>query len=137
MNDCKNVTSSELLDIILQGDEQSDEAMYYVLKERVNRKLKEKFRTHEHVFFEDFEDVVDDFFLYLREGNGKVREPYHALRTIVNKDAFEGWLVSTFRNYLTNRSNAEEQTCEQNEHNLKAEDGGQTIKRGLSTKLRN
>lgn len=33
----------------------------------------------------------------------------------MNKDAFEGWLVSTFRNYLTNRGNVEEQTCELNE----------------------
>ena len=122
MNDFKTYTSSELLSIILQGNKQSDEALYYVLKERVCGRLKEKYRTHEHVFFEDFEDVMDDFFLYLREGNGKVREPYHALHTIVNKEAFEGWLVSTFRNYLTNRSNAEEQTCELKEQSLKADE---------------
>lgn len=122
MNDFKEITSAQLLDIILQGNEQSDEAMYYVLKERVGERLKEKYRMHDHVFFEEFEDVVDDFFLYLREGDGKTREPYHALRSILNKDAFEGWLVSTFRNYLTNRGNAEEQACELNEHNLKAEE---------------
>lgn len=122
MNDFKDMTSAQLLDIILQGNEQSDEAMYYVLKERVNGRLKDKFKSHEQVFFEEFEDVVDDFFLYLREGNGSTREPYHALRLIVNKDAFEGWLVSTFRNYLTNRSNAEEKSCELNEHKLKAEE---------------
>lgn len=107
MNDFKDMTSAQLFDIILQGNEQSDEAMYYVLKERVNGRLKDKFKSHEQVFFEEFEDVVDDFFLYLREGNGRTREPYHALRSIVNKDAFEGWLVNTFRNYLTNRGNAE------------------------------
>ena len=107
MNDFKNITAAQLLDIILQGNEQSDEAMYYVLKERVRERLKEKFKAHERVFFEEFEDVVDDFFLYLREGNGRKLEPYHALRSIVNKDAFEGWLVNTFRNYLTNRGNAE------------------------------
>ena len=123
MNDFKKLTSAELLDIILQGNEQSDEAMYFVLKERVGGRLKEKYRTHEHVFFEAFEDVEDDFFLYLREGSGRTREPYHALRTIDNKDAFEGWLVSTFRNYLTNRSNAEEQACELSVYTLKAEEG--------------
>ena len=120
MNNFKDMTSAQLLDIILQGNEQSDEAMYYVLKERVGERLKGKYQTHEHVFFEEFEDVVDDFFLYLREGDGRAREPYHALRSIVNKDAFEGWLVSTFRNYLTNRGNAEEQACELNEYSLKA-----------------
>lgn len=118
------MASAQLLDIILQGNEQSDEAMFYVLMERVGVRLKEKYRTHEHVFFEEFDDVADDFFLYLREGNGRTREAYHALHTIVNKDAFEGWLVSTFRNYLTNRSNAEEQTCELNAHNLKADEEG-------------
>lgn len=74
MNDFKDMTSAQLLDIILQGNERSDEVMYYVLKERVGERLKEKFRTHEHVFFEEFEDIVDDFFLYLRGGNGRDRE---------------------------------------------------------------
>lgn len=122
MNDFMDMTLVQLFDIILQGSEQSDEAMYYVLRERVCGRLKEKFRTHEQVFFEDFEDVVDDFFLYLREGKGKTREPYHVLHSIVNKDAFEGWLVSTFRNYLTNRSNTEKNCCELIEHNLNAEE---------------
>lgn len=118
MNDFKKLTSAQLLDIILQGNEQSDEAMYYVLNERVVERLKQKFKTQEYVLFEEFEDVLDDFFLYLREGNGKTREPYHALRLIVNKEAFEGWLASTFRNYLTNRSNVEEQMCDLNENAL-------------------
>lgn len=116
MNDFKGMTSAQLLDTILQGDEQSDEAMYYVLKERVGERLKVKYKVYEHVLFEEFEDVVDDFFLYLREGNGKKRKPYHALRSILNKDAFDVWLISTFRNYLTSRGDAEEQTCELNEH---------------------
>lgn len=134
MNNFKDKTSIELLDVILQGNAQSDEAMYYVLRERVNVRLKEKYSTHEHVFFEEFEDIVDDFFLYLREGNGKTREPYHALHSIVNKDAFEGWLASTFRNYLTNRGNVEEQTCELNEHNLTADAEGSNNQEVLISK---
>lgn len=77
MNNFKDKASAQLLDIILQGNEQGDEVMYFVLKERVGGRLKEKYRTHEHVLFEAFEDVVDDFFLYLREGDGRTREPYH------------------------------------------------------------
>lgn len=116
MNNYCDLTSSELLDIILQGNELSDEVMYYVLKERVGGRLKEKYNTHVKVIFEEFEDVVDDFFLYLREGKGKKKEPYHILHTIINKESFEGWLASTFRNYLTNRNKAEEeQRCELNE----------------------
>ena len=106
MNDFKNITAAQLLDIILQGSEQSDEAMFYVLKERIGERMKERFKGHEHVFFEEFEDIVDDFFLYLREGNERMRELYHALHTIDDKEAFEGRLVNTFRYYLTNSINA-------------------------------
>lgn len=77
--------------------------------------MKGKYKEHEHELFEEFDDVVDDFFLYLRERNCKTYEPYHALRSIDNMDAFEGWLVSTFRNFLTNRSNAKVEWCALNE----------------------
>lgn len=121
MNDYKNMTSAQLLEMILQGNEQSGEVMYYVLKYRVGDRLRVKYKTHEHEFFEEFEDVVDDFFLYLREGNGKMREPYLAFQSIVNKDAFEGWLVNTFRNYLTDKGNAE-QMFELNEQALSTQE---------------
>lgn len=65
MNDFKDKTSAELLDIILQGKEQSDEAMYYVLKVRIRAYLKEKFKAFEHTLFEYYDDVVDEIFLYL------------------------------------------------------------------------
>lgn len=45
--------------------EQSDEAMYYVLKERFGAYLKEKFKAFEHTLFEYDDDVVDEIFLYL------------------------------------------------------------------------
>lgn len=126
MNDFKDMTSSQLLDIILQGNEQSDEAMYYVFSERVGERLKEKYKSYKHVFFEEYEDVVDDFFLYLREYDSEKRKPYYALRTIENKEAFEGWLVNTFRNYLSNRANAEVECCALNEEPVaSSEDGTQ------------
>ena len=49
---------------------------------------------------------MEDFFLYLRESG---RYPYQALRRIKNNDAFEKWLLTAFRNYLSNRAQAEEQ----------------------------
>ena len=109
MIDYRNIQTKDLLDVILQGCEQSDEVMYFVLKERIHGKLKEKYEIHERALFEDFEDIINDFFLYLREGRNNSAQAYQALRTIRKKEAFESWLIGTFRNYLTNRSNMEEQ----------------------------
>lgn len=56
------------------------------------------------------------------------------MRTIVNKDAFEGWLLSTFRNYLANRSNEEEKSCGLNEYNLRAEEDSTSSQEQLINK---
>lgn len=94
----------ELLDVILMGNNESDEAMWYVLHERTNEGLRRKYLDYESQLWDSFEDLVDDFFLYLREGKqGSKQVPYSVLRTINNKEAFESWLLSTWRNYLSNR----------------------------------
>ena len=91
----------DFVDIILKGD---DEAMYYLLNDRLNRLLQERFEPYRHQLCDDFEDVVEDFFLYLRESG---RTPYQSLQRIKNREAFESWLLTTFRNYLSNRVEAE------------------------------
>jgi hypothetical protein len=69
----------------------------------------ERYDVYRHSIFDDFDDIVEDFFLYLREGkDGKNRLPYQSLQRIKNKDSFETWLLNTFRNYLNNRAQAEE-----------------------------
>lgn len=98
----------ELLDVILTGNSEGDEAMWYVLNERINDSMQKKFRDYESLLWDSYEDLVDDFFLYLREGKqGSKQVPYSALRTINNKEAFESWLLSTWRNYLSNRVESE------------------------------
>lgn len=99
MKNYSDISSVQLLDIILQDREQSDEAMYHILTDRLSEKLRLKYREHNSTLSDNFEDVIDDFFLYLRED--KAERPYQALRTIRNKDTFEAWIVSTFRNFLT------------------------------------
>ena len=42
--------------------------------------------------------------IYIRESG---HTPYQALQRIKKKEAFESWLLNTFRNYLNNRSEAE------------------------------
>ncbi len=99
----------EFIDVILAGGERADEAMYYLLHERLNKQLQKKFEVYQHQLMDDFEDVVEDFFLYLREGkDGRNRTPYHSLQRIQKREAFESWMLSAFRNYLTVRADKED-----------------------------
>ena len=99
----------DFVDLILNHQEQGDEAMYYLLHQRLEHQLRERYESYRRNVFDGFEDVIEDFFLYLREGSdGRNRVPYQSLRRIKSKDAFEKWLLTTFRNYLNNRSQAEE-----------------------------
>ena len=95
----------DFVDIILQQKDKSDEAMYYLLHQRLEHQLRERFEVYQHQLLDDFEDITEDFFLYFRESG---RYPYQSLHRIKNKDAFETWLLNTFRNYLCNRAAAEE-----------------------------
>ena len=97
---------ADFVDIILHDAKRGDEAMYYLLHQRLSHQLRERYEAYLHQLYDDFEDVVEDFFLYLRESG---RYPYQALRHIKNNDAFEKWLLTTFRNYLSNRAQVEEQ----------------------------
>ena len=109
-NQFAEVPIPNFVDIILEGGERGDEAMYYLLHQRMERQLKGRFEVYRHQLMDDFEDVVEDFFLYLREGkNGWSRTPYPSMRRIQKKESFEAWLLNTFRNYLTVRADAEKQ----------------------------
>ena len=112
-NQFAEVPIPNFVDIILEGGERGDEAMYYLLHQRMERQLKGRFEVYRHQLMDDFEDVVEDFFLYLREGkNGWSRTPYPSMRRIQKKESFEAWLLNTFRNYLTVRADANNQmTC--------------------------
>ena len=98
---------SDFVDIILNQGNKSDEAMYYLLHQRLSHQLQDRYDVYQQQLYDDFEDVIEDFFLYLREGRGN-RFPYQALRRIKNKEAFETWLLNTFRNYLNNRADEEQ-----------------------------
>ena len=96
------IAVSQFVEMILNGD---DEAMYYLLHDRLNHQLQERYDAYQHHLYDNFEDIIDDFFLYLRE-NGSY--PYESLKRIKNIDSFESWLLNTFRNYLSNRAESEE-----------------------------
>ena len=78
------IPSSDFIDLLLQGDEQADEAAYYLLHNRVRLQLKRRFEVYHNRLMDDFEDVLEDFFLYLREGkDGENRTPILFLLSLV------------------------------------------------------
>ena len=101
-NPFAGIPVSDFVDIILLQNDKSDEAMYYLLHQRLEHQLRERYDVYRHNIYDDFDDILEDFFLYLREG------AYQSLQRIKNKDSFETWLLNTFRNYLSNRAQAEE-----------------------------
>ena len=114
----------DFVDIILEGGERGDEAMYYLLHQRLERYLRRRFKVYQNQLMDEFEDVVEDFFLYLREGNSHPsvlriaplgqegnswsKTTYMSLRRIRKKESFESWMLNTFRNYLTVRVQKED-----------------------------
>ena len=91
----------DFVEMILKGD---DEAMYYLLHDRLKHQLQERFEAYKNNLCDEYDDVIDDFFLYLRECG---RYPYKPLQRIKKKEAFESWLLNTFRNYMSNRAETE------------------------------
>ena len=116
----------DFVDIIFGDKNKCDEAMYYLLHQRLNRQLRERYDAYRNQLFDTFDDVLEDFFLYLREGKtGTSRLPYQPLQRIKKKESFETWLLNTFRNYLNARAKAEDRISftSYNNHGFNGLDG--------------
>ena len=101
------LSASALFYVIAEGTEKSAEALYYLLRRRLSRALKEVYALHGFGLDDDYEDTIDDFFLYLYDGNQDGQQPFCILKNIQNKRAFFGWIVSTYRNFLLNKAKEE------------------------------
>lgn len=99
----------EYNDIITNDIDHDAKAVYELLKHRLSRRLKRVYELHGFGISEEYEDSIDDFFLYLydssAEGNDK---PFALLETIRNKAALNSWMLSTFRNFLLNKAKQEQ-----------------------------
>ena len=108
-NPFAGIAIPDFVDIILGDKDKCDEAMYYLLQQRLNRQLRERYDVYHSQIFDSFDDILEDFFLYLREGGtSPSRLPYQPLQRIKKKESFETWLLNTFRNYLNSRAKAED-----------------------------
>ena len=94
----------QFLDLILEDSPNSDTAMYYLLTKRMYLPLSRVYQQFSKYMEDLYEDVISNFFLYLRNG-GLFREgeTYPSLRTLRDKSKFRPWLCITFRNYLTGK----------------------------------
>ncbi|MBR4390929.1 MAG: hypothetical protein IKT08_02345 [Bacteroidales bacterium] len=96
---------SSYCESILDRKGDYSEAVYYLLKKRLARALRRVYDNHGFGLVDEFEDTIDDFYLYLYEGNRTVsQQPFSILERIRNRQAFFGWVLSTYRNYLLNRA---------------------------------
>lgn len=103
-SELERMTFSQYLSLILEDSTNSDTAMYYLLTKRMNMPLSRIYQRFSQHLEDLFEDVVSNFFLYLRNG-GLFREgeTYPSLRRLQDKSKFRAWLCITFRNYLTGK----------------------------------
>ena len=99
---------ADFVGIILDGGGRADEAMYYLLHQRLYQQLRKRFEVVQNQLLDDFDDVLFDFLLYLRNGKGSDGDnPYPSLQRIRNRETFGGWLLNTFRNYLSVKASKE------------------------------
>ena len=101
----ENYSASDYYDAVNKAPEQASEAVYYLLKKRLVRALGRVFELHGFGLDDHFDDTIDDFFLYLYDrGDGR---PFAILETVREREAFFGWMVGTYRNFLLNKAKDE------------------------------
>lgn len=105
-NSFKDIETPDLLAIILRETKKGDEALYYLLTQRLKGALKSVYEKKRDLIDDSYEDTINEFYLYLhdrgrQDDNGG---PYYQpLRKIKNKQAFSYWMTSTYRIFLHNK----------------------------------
>ncbi len=109
MEEYRNLSPTELLELVLRKDEDSQRALYYLLTVALRKDL---FNAFNQVFFVDgrfaesyktFEDYLSDFYMYLYLGHpqrvSKDVRFYYLLR-IGDPNSVKSWMYSTFKHFL-------------------------------------
>lgn len=106
-------SASDYYDAVTSSPGNAAEGVYYLLKRRLSRALSRVFELHGFSLNDHFDDTIDDFFLYLYDrGDG---QPFAIFGSIREKQAFFGWTVGTYRNFLLNKAKEEMKRKEQME----------------------
>ena len=102
------LSSSAFYEMVMQQPLHQAEAIYALLRHRLSHSLQHIYQNHGFGLNEDYEDTLDDFFLYLYEGSSGQREkPFAILESLRNKEKFFAWTLGTYRNFLLNKAKDE------------------------------
>lgn len=88
------LSASAYYDEVVAGN---TEATYYLLKKRLERALSKVYDLHGFGLSDDFDDTIDEFFLYLYDRNLSIQD----------KRTFFSWMVATYRHFLINSAKKE------------------------------
>lgn len=88
------LSASAYYDEVVSGN---TEATYYLLKKRLERALSKVYDLHGFGLSDDFDDTIDEFFLYLYDRNLSIQD----------KRTFFSWTVATYRHFLINSAKKE------------------------------
>lgn len=98
-------SASDYLEHLLLNDVNKSESVYYLLKKRLVKVLFNVFQNRGYGLGDEFEDTVDDFFLYLYDGGSSgAQKPFAIMESVHDSAAFFGWVVGTYRNFLLNKA---------------------------------
>lgn len=102
-----NYSSVECYELAVEGVNCS-ELLYYLLRKRLKGVLCRVYQAHGFGLSDDFDDTLDDFFLYLYDWNAiGSQKPFVILESVRDKSAFFGWIVGAYRNFLLNKAREE------------------------------
>lgn len=101
--DYKNYSPSDCYESIIRRNEESAEQLYYLLKTRLSMVLSNLYRQYGVGLQDEFDDTIDDFFLYLHDGNTSCKRPFALLEAVQEKRAFFSWLIGAYRIFLLNK----------------------------------
>lgn len=97
----ENYGPEDFCEAILKRNCDSSSVAYYLINKRLRNNLKTVFLNLGCGDLLEFQDTIEDFFLYLHDGDGwKFNEPFHVLEGIENKGALFKWIMITYRNFL-------------------------------------
>ena len=88
------LSASAYYDEVVNGN---TEATYYLLKKRLEKALSKVYELHGFGLSDDFDDTIDEFFLYLYDRNLAIQD----------KRTFFSWTVATYRHFLINSAKKE------------------------------
>lgn len=98
----------EYYDAILKRDDDSAAIAYYLIDKQLRNRLRTTFRNVGAAEYWEFQDTIEDYFLYLHDGSSWVyNKPFYMLESIENKDSLFKWIAITYKNFILRKLDGE------------------------------